>query len=161
MCVCVLLISFCTYRLLHPVPLFMLINSFVLYSGKKHKFCSVTNYCRITSGQSKSARSTFQRIQYFESRSLLTDISMVCLFYLLVLLPILLGCHSNICQDDNPGSYRPDWQGFGIDSSGTDNLCEDSRACCTGDEACCLGTYVLDSRLLVVPLLNKGPDGPW
>jgi hypothetical protein len=86
---------------------------------------------------------------------------MVCLFYLLILLPILLGCHSNICQDDNPGSYRHDWQGFGIDSSGTDNLCEDSRACCTGNEACCLGTYVLDSHLLVVPLLNKGPNRPW
>ena len=141
MCVRVLLISICTYRLLHPVPLFMLINSFVLYSGRKREFCSGTNYFRITSGQSKSARSPFQKIQYFESRSLLTDILMVRLFYLLVLLPILLGCHSNICQEDNPGSYRPNSQGFGIDSSGTNNLCEDSGACCAGDEACCLGTY--------------------
>jgi len=148
MCVHVLLISFCTYRSLHPVPLFVLINSLILYSGNKHKFFSGTNYFRITSGKSKSAHSTFQRIQYFESRSLLMDISMVCIFYLLILLPILLGCHSNICQEGNPGSYHPDWQRFGINSSGMDNLCEDSGVCCVGDEACCLGMYSTHTCLL-------------
>jgi hypothetical protein len=51
--------------------------------------------------------------------------------------------------DRNVGSYpMAVWQRFGIDSSGTDNLCEDSGACCVGDEACCLGTYSTRTCLL-------------
>ena len=76
--------------------------------------------------------------------------------YLLVLLPILLS-HTTAT------SARRTLPMAGRDSastcSGTDQLCEDSGACCTSEETCCLGTYP-DSHLPVVPLLNKGPDGP-